>query len=225
MRKRERMLWLMEFVLTLVIVGLAGCGVRASTSPSTTSAASPPPSVSASPSATVMMATVTVTAAATNGWATYTDSYVGFQVPLPPGWRAGAFTSATSSGSAQYIVQFFPPQSHGTPSAGAAAMEPELIQITVVSAPPHISVADNPHWIPVVNPVAIGNTPSTMYELMPSSGSEVNLIAATKRGAMQFVFNFHILSPQASTTLDTARLNSAVSLYLGMLQGFRFPAN
>lgn len=101
-------------------------------------------------------------------------------------------------------------------------MEPELIQITVVSAAPYISVVGDPKWTAEANTVAIGNTQSTLYDRMAPSGAELDLIVATNRGALQFVFNFH---DESSTTLDTAKVNSEVSLYLGMLQGFQFQAN
>jgi len=221
MHKRATIPWLMLFVLAILATGLTGCGGRASTASSIASAyptTSPSPTI---PSATV---TAAVTPAVTTGWAIYRDSRTAFQVPLPPGWWTGSFTSATPNGPDVYNVQCFPPHSYGQPGAGAAAMEPELIEITVVFAAPYVSFANNPDWSPEAYPVAIGSTPAMVYDRILPDGEELLHLAATYRGRLQFLFELHLLSSKASVPLDPAKITSATALFLGMMQGFQYPA-
>lgn len=220
MHKRATSSWLMLFVLAILMMGLMGCGGPAATAPSTTS---PHSTTSLSPTRPSATATAAVTPAVTTGWPIYRDSQVAFQVPLPPGWRVGSFTSPTPNGPDEYTVQCFPPQSHGQPGAGAASMEPELIEITVVFAPPYASVADDPNWQPEAHPVAIGSTQAIVYDRLPD-WEEILRLAATYRGRLQFVFELHLLSEEAPVALDPTKIKSATALFLGMMQGFHYPA-
>jgi hypothetical protein len=53
----------------------------------------------------------TVIPASTVGWVIYTDNRFHFQVPIPPGWKAKAYTAyeCPQGGDGAYIVGFFPP--------------------------------------------------------------------------------------------------------------------
>ncbi len=207
----------------LLLVGMAGCDAATSaTSATTKPVPTTTPSATASPSPTysvVVRAVPRVPAASTAGWATYRDPQFALQVPLPPGWRAGAFTTSTPGGPTYYIVQFFPPQSQGQPGLGAVEKEPELIQITVMTAPPYTTVAGNPSWFAEASPVSIGGTPSTLYDRY-NSGEEVSLSAGLMHGALQFTFNLNVMFVNYSVELDPAEVNRDTSLYLGMMQGF-----
>ena len=231
-------------VLAIMVIGITGCGSQTSTtSVAATQTASPRPAMIASPRPAIT-ATAPATAAVTTGWATYLDTHVAFQVPLPPGWRTGSYTLAQSNGQALYNVLFFPPQSRGTAGMVADYGEPELIRVTVVSTAPYESVEQNWPWTPEAQPVMNGNTPITVYDRIAQSGQgidrceplacvvvatptdtqitpssqEIDRFAETRHGALQFVF---YLRERSSTPLDWSRVNSTTSLYLGMIQGFQ----
>jgi hypothetical protein len=226
MHKRGHVTLMVLLVPAILILGMTGCGA---TAPANSSVPSVHPGAALSPSpsppASVSPAFPLVAPAQTSGWAAYRDRHVAFAVPLPPGWRAGSFTSTTPGGPTYYIVQFFPPQSPVNPGVGASSMAPELIEITVVSAAPYISVAGDANWIPEADTVTIGNTQSTLYDRMSPSGEELDRIAEVRHGALQFAFNLHVASASASMNLDPAKVNSDTSLYLAMMQGFQLTTN
>ena len=226
MRKPAQNNFMIVMVLILslaAIFGITGCGGDTSIATSVSSA-SPRTTILPSPSPTVVLAAPRVSAATTTGWAIYQDPRFAFQVPLPPGWRAVTFTSSTPSGPGYYTVQFFPPQSQGKPGEAAASMEPALIEVTVVSSPPYVTVAKDPSWIAEASPVAIGNTSSTLYDRY-ASGQEVDRIAELMSGALQFTFTLRVATASASADLNPAEVSRDTSLYLGMMQGFRLTTN
>jgi hypothetical protein len=100
-------------------------------------------------------------------------------------------------------------------------MAPELIQITVVSAPPYSSVVGDPSWGAETGPVAIGNTQATLYDRGDPTGEEVLRTAELQQGALQFSFYLRVASDRASVAVDPAKVNRDASLYLGMLCGFQ----
>jgi hypothetical protein len=219
--KQERLnvLALLVVVVPAVLVlGISGCGAKP---PPATSDPAALPRAAVSPSPTVAQAT-RVPAALTTGWATYRDPHVAFQVPLPPGWHAGSFPWTTPGGPSYYIVQFFPPHTPVMPSVAAAEKAPELIQITVVSAPPYSTVANDSNFVAEASPVAIGNTSATLYDRhFAGEGVEVLRIAYVQQGTLQFSFNLHLqLENYTESVLDPAEVNRDTALYLGMLQGF-----
>ena len=104
-------------------------------------------------------------------------------------------------------------------------MEPELIEITVVSAPPYISVAGDGDWFAETTPVAIGNTQSTLYDRNDSMDLGVDRMAEVQHGALQFAFSLHVASASASVDVAPTEVNRDTSLYLGMLRGFLLTTN
>ncbi len=83
------------------IVALAACGPGVATGGQTQKA---------TPTATVTPHP-TVQPASTDGWAIYTDKRFHFQIPIPHGWKAKAYTAyeCPQGGDGAYIVGFFPP--------------------------------------------------------------------------------------------------------------------
>lgn len=210
---------MVPMVPAVLIFGLSGCGTKA---PATTSVplASPRAAVPPSPASVVVSATPLVPPAVTTGWATYRDPRFAFHVLLPPGWHAGSFTSTTPTGPSYYIVQFFPPQTPVKPGDGATTTAPELIQITVASAPPYGSVANDPSWGAEPSPVMIGTTQATLYYHGDPTGEEVLRMAYLQQGALQFSFSLRVASDKAPVAVDPAKVTRDMALYLGMLQRF-----
>jgi hypothetical protein len=103
-------------------------------------------------------------------------------------------------------------------------MAPELIQITVASAPPYSSVAHDPSWFAEASPVAIGNTSATLYDRY-DAGEEVLRMAYLQQGALQFSFSLRVASARASVAVDPAEINADMARHLGMLQGFHLTTN
>jgi hypothetical protein len=99
---------------------------------------------------------------------------------------------------------------------------PELIQISVVSAPPYSTVPPDPNWVAEASPVAIGNTSAILYDRhFVTAGVEVLRIANLQQGTLQFSFELHLqLENYTESVLDPAEVNRDTALYLGMLQGF-----
>lgn len=70
-----------------------------------------PPRAPGAPTATLTTPHPAVQPASTEGWAIYTAQRFHFQAPIPPGWKARAYTSyeCPQGGDGAYIVGFFPP--------------------------------------------------------------------------------------------------------------------
>ncbi len=99
-------------------------------------------------------------------------------------------------------------------------MEPELIQITVVTSGPYTSFAQDASLIPEPAKVALGNEQVTLYD-RGSAGTEILRLAETTSGGHPMMFEMHYL---AYGHWDPTIARRDVSLFLAMLQSFK-PSN
>jgi hypothetical protein len=106
-------------------------------------------------------------------------------------------------------------------------MEPELIEITVVSAPPYTAMAYDGNWFAETTPVAIGNMQATLYDRTDWTDGSFELLrsAQVQDGTLQLGFLLHVMPNSAYINPPTEKVDRDTSLYLGMLQGFHLTTN
>jgi hypothetical protein len=206
----------------LLALGLAGCGSAPQVSVAAGSTARPSPT--ATPVGDTWTCAPAASAAAVSvapraGWAWYRDPHIGFQVPNPPGWRAGTFTNATPGGPSSFTVQFFPPQTPMAPGPAASAKAPRLIAITVMPTGIYPMVSQDPAWCTEPSPVALGSSQVTLYDRGAPDAGELLREAETGFQGQTLLFEMKELAIE-QPRLDPATVRNDTALYLAMLQGF-----
>jgi hypothetical protein len=98
-------------------------------------------------------------------------------------------------------------------------MEPQLIQIIVVTSGPYTSFAQNSGFTPEPGTVALGGERVPLYDRgSPGYGGEILRAAETTLGTYPMMFEMHYL---AYAAWDPAIAQRDISLYLAMMQGLR----
>ncbi|WIG58186.1 MAG: hypothetical protein OJF49_000931 [Ktedonobacterales bacterium] len=201
--------------VVLALAAMSACG-QGSTARQTPTLPTLPPfatqTLPAHPTPTSLVAHIQP--ASTQGWAIYHDSTFPFQLPMPPGWRAGSYVDDRNGTSqCEYVVDFFPPGSNGVAMDGAQEKEPELIFLYVkMKCQPF-----DPHGLASLvadpSPIGLGSTQTTLYvSNLPAADGPV-LIALAMLGGHQYQYSLQ--STQAKGQED-------IALFLGMLRDFRY---
>jgi hypothetical protein len=187
--------------LTALALPLTACGAGAAANAQTQKAT---PTLTPHP---------TVLPASTLGWAIYTDKRFHFQVLIPPGWQAKAYTTfeCVQGGDGNYVVGFFPPD------VGVPVDDPfrvrESIAIYLPLCPPDEEPTPNPDRpVPEPGGILIGTTRAPYYV---HDGYEwISRYTSTKFGGQAYLFNFDAM-PQDKGLRD-------LPLFHGMLAGFKY---
>jgi hypothetical protein len=209
-RHPKRSLTYISVALAILALLLTACGPDAPAGRQTQKA---------SPTATLAQHP-TVLPASTAGWATYSDNRFHFQVPVPPSWKAQAYTAyeCPQGGDGAYIVGFFPPDIYpdapgAIPSAYPFGKIHEFIDI-YLSLCPALEGTPNPNRpAPEPGGILTGGIRAPYYVY---DGYEwISRVANPDFGGQAYLFNYNAM-PQDKGLRD-------LLLFHGMLAGFKYP--
>jgi hypothetical protein len=210
----------------LVSAALAGWGSapRVSQVSAAASTTGPSPTATATAVQDIWMCAPAASAAAvpvapSAGWAWYRDPHLGFQVPIPPGWRPGTYTNATPGGPSSFTVQFFPPQTPVAPGPGASAKAPRLLAITVMPTGIYPMLSQDSAWCTEPTQVSLGSSQVTLYDRGAPDAGELLREAETGFQGQTLLFEMKELAI-GQPRLDPTTVRGDTALYLAMLQGF-----
>lgn len=154
-----------------------------------------------------------VVPADTTRWAIYRDQMFPFQMPLPPGWRYGAFVEDREGRTnCQEVVGLLPPNSSGAIVDGFDEAQQDYIALYVtINCTPYDPTGD-PHDALEPSQVMFGGKMVHWYfdDLPPNSSSRVAVATFGNRS-----YEFLVVSPPSNTRAD-------IALYLGMMKGFHY---
>jgi hypothetical protein len=178
----------------------------------------------ASPTATVTPHP-TVQPASTEGWAIYTDQRFRFQIPIPPKWKAKAYTApwtCPQGGDSDYIVGFFPPDIYPDAPRAIPTDYPfgkihEVIDIYLPLCPNSEEGTPNANRpTPEPGGVLIGSTraPYYVHDNVHDNADWISRYTNAAFGEQAYIFNFDV-TPQDKGLRD-------VPLFHGMLAGFKY---
>lgn len=219
------------FLSLLFITFLTGCSSGITNTPSTSTTPTPtvgldgphgkgPGSANLTATAqTTPVATVCPTFSAapanTSGWRIYTDSRFSFHVAIPPGWRAGSFTSSNADGSSSYYqVMVLPPGSTAHFNAEGSMTDPEHFEIstTLVGTASSSPANDPTDWQIEKTKIALNGIPTAIYDHTSSDCEQV--LRTTDNVAFgQHEFDIYMVSLPAKAKND-------IALFLGMAESF-----
>jgi hypothetical protein len=163
----------------------------------------------------------TVLPASTEGWAIYTDQRFHFQAPIPPGWKAKAYTApwdCPQGGESDYIVGFFPPDMYpdapGTiPTEYPFGKIHEFIDIYLPLCSSSQEAPLNPYHItPEPGGILIGATHAPYY--VHDNTDWISRYTNADFGGQTYIFDIEV-TPQDKGLRD-------VPLFHGMLAGFEY---
>jgi hypothetical protein len=153
------------------------------------------------------------------GWSWYRDARFPFQLPIPPGWRAGAYVDGFSGNQdCQYVVDLLPPVSHGNAGKGIEEHVPEIITLTIrVACSEWRLPEDDQHYMQEPHPITISGAQATLWD---NDGiTYIQRAALAHFGGHQYVFYFAY--GQTSVTPAT-NAKHELALYLQVLRGFKY---
>jgi hypothetical protein len=179
------------------------------------------PRVTHAPTATPTSAPhPTVPPASTEGWAIYTDKRFHFQAPIPPGWKAKAYTAyeCPQGGDGAYIVGFFPPDLYPDAPSAIPSEYPfgkihEYMDIYLPLCSTGEEATPNPNRpAPEPGGILIGATraPYYVYDI----AEWIQRVTSADFGGQAYIFAF-LTMPQDKGLHD-------LPLFHGMLAGFKY---
>jgi hypothetical protein len=120
------------------------------------------------------------------GWTWYHDTRFPFQLPIPPGWHAGAFSDGPlNDETCGWVVGILPGYLPGPPDKGALEYAPEEISVIVNISCPEWQPSDDPHFVPEAHSITISGATATLYDNdIPGYG--VERVAVMRFGGHQY---------------------------------------
>jgi len=179
-----------------------------------------PPRAPGAPTATLTTPHPAVQPASTEGWAIYTAQQFHFQAPIPPGWKARAYTAyeCPQGGDGAYIVGFFPPDLYRDAPGAIPSEYPfgkihEYMDIYLPLCSTGEEGTPNPNQSPPEpGGILIGATRAPYYV---HDGYEwISRYTNAEFGGQAYIFDFEAM-PQDKGLHD-------LPLFHGMLAGFRY---
>jgi hypothetical protein len=160
-----------------------------------------------------------------SGWTWYHDTRFPFQVPVPPGWRAGGYTvSYSGKDECQHNVDVLPPVAQYDPGASGPGPEkgPEYVNIIIpVTCPDWTLPADDPQYMLMTQSFTISGTPATLWKSEsndPPSGWD-DRAAIAHFGGHEYAF---IFDSQYTSDTPASGASAQLALYMQILQGFKY---
>lgn len=157
--------------------------------------------------------TYSAVAASTIGWKVYQDTHYPFHFAMPPGWRAGAFTSSgANSAYPYYSVLVLPPGSTAAFTEEAELGTPENMNLTIQLSEQLPSLSSYPSWRADTNKITIGKSKVTLYDRTSPDCGEVDRLTASLTFG-QYNYSFYMMS-------DPQHAQNDLALFVGMIQSF-----
>lgn len=156
------------------------------------------------------------------GWTWYHDTRFPFQLPIPPGWHAGAFSDGPlNNETCGWVVGILPSTEPGPPDKGTLAYAPEIITLMVNISCREWQPSDDPHFVPEAHSITISGATAILYDNdIPGSG--VQRSAVTRFGGHQYQIGMHVLGSEGH--LSDATVQRDLAFYLQVLRGFTYHA-
>jgi hypothetical protein len=185
-----------------LIALLAGCGENNGSVTTNCPVPTAPPLSTPSPAATLPP-----------GWSWYNDQHYGFRLPIPPGWRAGAF-HYDEPGYVEDHVLLLPPCVNGPFDQTIATKQDNVIWLAVSLDPSDVDQTIKDEANPEPAMVSVGGTTTALYDLyLPVAGDRLEREVAVRFG--QHPYLFYLKSTQGSDSLY-------LPLYLTVMQYFAY---
>lgn len=154
------------------------------------------------------------------GWTSYHDTRFSFQLPVPPGWHAGAFSDGPlDDETCAWVVDVLPPNVPGPPEKATVEHVPELMSVTVNVSCHEWQPSDDTHFVPEAHPITISGATATLYD-NDTAGYGVERVAVTKFGGHQY--RIYMQSHTSPADMSDATTQRDLALYKQMLQGFTY---
>ena len=152
------------------------------------------------------------------GWRWYHDTRFPFQMPIPPGWHAGAFSDGPlNHETCGWVVGILPAYLPGPPDKGSLEYAPEIISVIVNISCPEYPIPD--FDIPEAHPITISGATATIYDNdIPGSG--VERVAVTRFGGHRYIIDMHVYGSEGH--LSDATVQRDLAFYKQVLSSFTY---
>lgn len=154
------------------------------------------------------------------GWTSYHDTHFPFQLPVPPGWHAGAFSDGPlNDETCAWVVGILTPNQPGPPDKGALEYANEVISVTVNIGCREWQPSDDTHFVPEAHPITISGATATLYD-GDVPGYSIQRVAVTRFGGHQY--RFFLQADTSGVNMSDATAQHDLALYMQVLRGFTY---